>query len=82
MEKYYLFDNDLTLKAKGLLSIILENNNIDSKEQLLKYTTDGRNSLDKGIKELEAKGYLQIKRKKQKGQSYIFSVYPYTKFLN
>lgn len=75
MENNYLFDNDLTLKAKGLLSIILENKNIDSKQQLLKYTTDGRDSLDRGIKELETKGYLRINRKKQKGQSYIYNAF-------
>ena len=82
MGNNYLFDNDLTLKAKGLLSIILENKNIDSKQQLLKYTTDGRDSLDRGIKELEVKGYLRINRKKQKGQSYIYNAFPYPKFSN
>ncbi len=80
MENNYLFDNDLTLKAKGLLSIILENKNIDSKQQLLKYTTDGRDSLDRGIKELETKGYLRINRKKQKGQSYIYNAFPTRNF--
>ena len=80
MENNYLFDNDLTLKAKGLLSIILENKNIDSKQQLLKYTTDGRDSLDRGIKELETKGYLRINRKKQKRQSYIYNAFPTRNF--
>ena len=82
MDNNYLFDKDLTLKAKGLLSILLENDNINSKQELLKYTTDGRDRIDNGIKELQTKGYLQIKRQKQKGQSYIYIAYSYPKFLN
>lgn len=82
MPKNYLFDSHLSLKAKGLLSVLLKNTNIDSKQQITNYTCDGRDSINNTIKELEAKGYLQIKRKTEKGQIYIFEAYPCPKFLN
>lgn len=82
MPNNYLFDNHLTLKAKGLLSVLLENTNIDSKQKIINYTCDGRDSINSTIKELETKGYLQIKRKTEKGQIYIFEAYPCPKFLN
>lgn len=79
-EKFYLYDKELSLKAKGILSVLLANKNINSKQQLMNYAKDGRESIDNGIKELEEKGYLRIKRKNCKGQFYIFESSPTCEF--
>ena len=79
-EKFYLYDKELSLKAKGILSVLLANKNINSKQQLMNYAKDGRESIDNGIKELEEKGYLRIKRKHCKGQLYIFESSPTCEF--
>jgi len=80
--KSYLFDANLSLKAKGLLSILLTYDNIKDKQQLSEYMADGRIGMDNGIKELEENGYLQIIRTQQIGQACIFNAYSYPKFLN
>ena len=79
-EKFYLYDKELSLKAKGILSVLLANKNRNSKQQLMNYAKDGRESIDNGIKELEEKGYLRIKRKNCKGQFYIFESSPTCEF--
>lgn len=63
---FYLFDNSLSLKAKGLLAILLNlpENETPTQELLMGLTTDGRVAIKSTIKELKTKGYLVITRKK------------------
>lgn len=63
---FYLFDNSLSLKAKGLLAILLNlpENKTPTQELLMGLVTDGRVAIKSTIKELKTKGYLTITRKK------------------
>ena len=79
-KRFYLYDRELSLKAKGLMFTLLDNENINSKQQLKSYTTDGYDKINSAVKELEAKGYLRIKRKNCKGQFYIFETSPACEF--
>lgn len=62
---FYLFDNSLSLKAKGLLAILLNlpENEMPTQELLMGLATDGRVAIKSTIKELKTKGYLTITKK-------------------
>ena len=64
MDKY-LYDHELSFKAKGIMTILLsEEHNLKCKSVisfLLKNSKDGKDSLQNGIKELESKGYIKRK---------------------
>lgn len=53
---------NLSWKAKGIMTALLKNKEgwHTNKKQLRKYATDGRNSLDEGLLELQKQGYLYI----------------------
>ena len=60
----YLLNKDLSLKAKGLLSLLItlkESNIKISQSSVLRFCTDGDSSLQSGINELKKHGYLSIK---------------------
>ena len=63
---FYLFDNNLSLKAKGLLATLLNlpESETPTQELLIDLATDGRVAIKSTIKELKTKGYLTITRKK------------------
>lgn len=65
LDKFFLSDDRLSWKAKGLLSYLLSKP--DNWEiyvsDLLKRATDGRDSIYAGLKELEKAGYLRRNRK-------------------
>ena len=63
---FYLFDNNLSLKAKGLLAILLNlpGSETPTQELLMGLAIDGRTAIKSTIKELKTKGYLTITRKK------------------
>jgi hypothetical protein len=60
----YLLNKDLSLKAKGLLSLLItlkESNIKISQSSILRFCTDGDCSLQSSINELKKRGYLSIK---------------------
>lgn len=60
LDKRIVFNRNLSLKAKGLLSIVFSRP-VDWKfyrSEMLQHSTDGERSFDSGIKELETQGYL------------------------
>lgn len=63
---FYLFDRSLSLKAKGLLAILLylPENESPTQELLMDLSSDGRVAIKSAIRELKEKGYLTITRKK------------------
>lgn len=80
MSNYHLQDRKLSLKAKGILSIMLslpEGWNY-STEGLATLSKDGKDSVSTTLQELEQNGYLIRQRKlNEKGQfdGYIYNIY-------
>lgn len=75
----YLQDRNLSLKAKGLFTIILglpDTWNF-SNEGLCSLCKEGKTSVDNAIKELKENGYLKlIRRQNSKGKFYYdYNVY-------
>lgn len=66
--KSIVYDSNLSLKAKGLLSIAFSRPDNWSfyKSEMMKHCSDGEHSFDSGIKELENSGYLYRKAKQNK----------------
>ena len=65
MSNYHLKDKNLSLKAKGLFSIILSlpDNWQFSNEGLCSLCKEGKMAVDSAIKELKDNGYLKLIRK-------------------
>ena len=65
MSNYHLKDKNLSLKAKGLFSIILSltDNWKFSNEGLCSLFKEGKMAVDSAIKELKDNGYLKLIRK-------------------
>ncbi len=61
----YLQNTELSLKAKGLLSIIQCLESDYTVADIMKYTKDKRDSINSGLKELEEMGYLSRTPKKE-----------------
>ena len=84
MDKNYIFDNGLGLKAKGLLTILL-NLPKDFKitqDNLMTLAKDGRTNIKKTLTELTDKGYLLIEQShSNKGFVYTYTAEPIPKFL-
>jgi len=63
--KDFIYDNNLSLKSKGLL-ILLKDFNIENKNinimELLKYCKESQTALNSAIVELKALGYLKVKK--------------------
>lgn len=59
---YYIKDKFLSLKAKGLYSLMKSYDKIPSKEELQKISSDGFKSFDNAWKELIEMGYLKLQR--------------------
>ncbi|MCC8065599.1 MAG: helix-turn-helix domain-containing protein [Clostridiales bacterium] len=66
MSNYHLRDGDLSLKAKGLLSLFLSlpESWIYSVNGLVAICKEGRSGIASGLKELEEKGYLHRERRR------------------
>lgn len=70
----YLVDENLSYKAKGLLMVMLELSKRGSllhESEIIEYSSDGKDSLRSGLKELEQTGYLH--RRLVKGDDGRFS---------
>lgn len=90
VNKHYIYDNRLSLKAKGLMSYFLSRP--DNWEfyvsEIKKHTTDKDKSISGGIKELIQYGYIQRKKKRSKSGKfeggYEYTVYetPMDNFKN
>lgn len=71
LENNYIFDKSLSLKAKGIMTLILPLGEKDncSVEVLAMYANDGRDSIKNALKELEDREYLtRIKRRDKQGR--------------
>lgn len=68
LNKSIVYDSNLSLKAKGLLSIAFSRPDDWSfyKHEMMKHCSDGEHSFDSGVKELENSGYLYRTRKQNK----------------
>jgi len=71
MEKNYLQDEDLSIRAKGLLTIML-NVPFRSMKELSLISKDGRVSIRTALNELEENGY--ITRENQRAERGYFNV--------
>jgi hypothetical protein len=61
---HYLLNKDLSLKSKGLLSLLITLKESDikiSQSSILRFCNDGKCSLQSSINELKKRGYLSIK---------------------
>ena len=66
LDKNFLNDKNLSLKAKGLLAYMLSlpDDWTFYLEELEKHSTDGMSSLRSGFKELQENGYVTRSRKR------------------
>lgn len=77
----YLYDDKLSLKAKGCLTMLLADKNINSKQKIQELSKDGRESVNSAIVELKASGYLKIIQQRKGGlYDYKYLVFDYPKF--
>lgn len=75
MSNYHLKDKNLSLKAKGLFSIILSlpDNWKFSNEGLCSLCKESKTAVDNAIKELKNRGYLKlVRRQNSLGEFYYY----------
>lgn len=73
----FLYDEDLSLKAKGLLTLILLIQNDVSIDLIKSHCSDGDTSIKNTLKELEKLGYLKIIKKHENGKfKYYYNCSP------
>lgn len=73
----YLFDKEMSLKAKGLLSLMLSlpKDWFFSAENLRRLSSDGSHSTDAALKELEHLGYLSREKMHKNGHfTYLYNI--------
>ena len=80
IEKAFLLNEEISLKAKGLLALLLSypDNWQFYKAEIVQHTTDKENSLNSGLKELIENGYIVRKQRKDengKFEGYEYHVY-------
>lgn len=78
MSNHHLRNPNLSLKAKGILSVMLSlPDNWDfSKAGLVKIVKEGRTVVENALTELKEAGYLVIEEKREKGRFYYaYSIY-------
>lgn len=79
IDKGMLSDEKISWKAKGILAYLLSKPDdwVTYAKDIEKRSTDGRDSVNSGIKELIAAGYLERKQLREKGKftGYEYSVY-------
>lgn len=76
--KKFLLSQDLSLKAKGLLSLLLEipENENFYKIDLYKVLPDGKATINTAFKELVENGYIVVHQKRIKGKiDYDYEIY-------
>ena len=80
IDKAFLLNEEISLKAKGLLALLLSypDNWQFYKAEIVQHTTDKENSLNSGLKELMENGYIVRKQRKDengKFEGYEYHVY-------
>src|SRR5690606_38416389 len=70
IDKNMLSDSNISWKAKGILSYLLSKPDewITYVADIEKRSTDGKDSVRSGMKELEDAGYIERKRIREKGR--------------
>ena len=70
IDKAFLLNEEISLKAKGLLALLLSypDNWQFYKAEIVQHTTDKENSLNSGLKELMENGYIVRKQRKDRGR--------------
>lgn len=86
LNKYVLYDKELSYKAKGILNYCLSrpDNWEFYEEEISKHSTDGLASVKTGLKELIEKGYIVRKRKRDalgKFKGYEYLVYEMPQYI-
>lgn len=77
----FINDKNLSLKAKGALSMLLSLKNLN-KKRIIELSKDGKDSVNSAIIELQENGYLQIYETREKGRRvYNYYAYSFPKFL-
>ena len=81
IDKNMISDEKISWKAKGILAYLLSKPDgwVTYATDIEKRSTDGRDAVHSGIKELIAAGYMERKQVRDKGQfkGYEYSVYEY-----
>lgn len=80
---YHLRDKNLSLKAKGLLTIMLSLPNEDySLKEICKICNEDEIIINTMVKELEQRGYIDIKKNTESNSNndYVYTVYEYLPF--
>ena len=80
IDKAFLLNEEISLKAKGLLALLLSypDNWQFYKAEIVQHTSDKENSLNSGLKELIENGYIVRKQRKDengKFEGYEYHVY-------
>lgn len=87
ISNYFLEDSSLSGTAKGILAYILscdrkKNDWVLYKQELIKHFSDGKDSISTALKNLQDRGYLEIRSvKKGKRTQLYFTVYEIPKHL-
>lgn len=87
LDKHFLDNEKISLKAKGLLALLLSYPNDWQfyEKEIIKHTSDEKTSLSSGLKELMQNGYVVRQRyRNEKGQfkGYVYDVYETPKSEN
>lgn len=86
IDKNMLSDKNISWKAKGILSYLLSKPDgwITYLTDVEKQSTDGKDSVSSGVKELEKAGYIERKRIREKGRfkGWEYNVYEYPQPIN
>ncbi|APC80684.1 TPA: DnaD domain protein [Clostridium botulinum] len=87
VNKYFVYDNRLSLKSKGLMSYFLSRPDDWNfyQSEILKHCRDKRDSISKAINELESAGYIErILRRDSKGKllgGYDYNIFEIPQFI-
>ncbi len=59
IDKKILFDNSLSLEAKGVYGLMMSfDSEIVNVEEIYKYSSEGKEVIDRAVKELQSHGYV------------------------
>lgn len=63
IDKKILFDNSLSLEAKGVYGLMMSfDSEIVNVEEIYNYSSEGKEVIDRAVQELQAHGYIFIEK--------------------